>query len=180
IYTRTGDQGMTGLATGDRVAKNHLRIEAGGTIDELNSQIGVLLTTQLPTEIAQELRQIQNQLFNIGAQISQPDYQTVQLIDVEKLEQELDLLNQELPTLKEFILPGGNQAGALCHLARAVCRRAERQLYSLFIENSDLKYPLIYLNRLSDYLFVCARTLNHLNGNQEIYWSKHLPPNTPN
>ncbi len=178
IYTRTGDQGMTGLATGERVAKNHQRIEAGGCIDELNSQIGVMLSTDLPATIALELREIQHQLFNIGGQISQPDYQTVQAEEVERLEQNLDRLNDELPALKEFILPGGNQAGALCHLARAMCRRSERRLYPLFIEDTDLKYPLIYLNRLSDYLFVCARTLNRLNGNEEVYWQKHLPDNS--
>jgi cob(I)alamin adenosyltransferase len=179
IYTRTGDQGTTGLASGERVAKSHHIIEAGGAVDELNCQLGVLLSLELPAQIAQDLRHVQNQLFEIGGQISLPDYQAIQPSEIKKLEIQLDCLNAKLPPLKEFILPGGNPAGATCHLARAICRRAERRLCPLLAQDKNLQHCLTYLNRLSDYLFVCARILNHLTKNEEVYWQKGMESDQP-
>jgi len=177
IYTRTGDDGSTGMADGSRVPKDVLVIQAIGEVDELNSQLGVL-ACHVPEEFIAAVRTIQNELFNVGAELSMG----VAIIDQQRvawLEESLDELNQSLPPLKEFILPGGSLAAAHCHVARAVCRRVERVLVSLGMQtgkqtgkqaglNVHLK---AYINRLSDYLFVLARAVGRQQGADEIYWT---------
>ena len=174
IYTRTGDSGTTGLGDGSRVEKDSPRIEAIGCVDELNSLIGVLIAQNVPENIAKILTKIQHRLFDIGGELAMPGYQAIDDASVEYLEQQLDMLNSDLPPLKEFILPGGNLQAANCHHARAVCRRAERRTSHLAGMDSDTVNPALlkYLNRLSDLLFVMARVLARANGGQEVYWSK--------
>lgn len=173
IYTRTGDAGTTGLADGSRLPKWHPRIDAFGTVDETNSAIGLLLA-ELTSE--DELRpclvRIQNELFEVGAELSLPDYRRIGTAEVERLETELDTLNAELPPLKEFVLPGGNRPAALCHLARTACRRAERASCKLASEADLNEHLLRYLNRLSDLLFVAARHLARREGGQETLWER--------
>ena len=170
IYTRTGDKGTTGLAGGERVDKDSPRIEAIGDVDELNSVIGLLLTESLPEEIQTILVDVQHRLFDIGGALSMPDVVMPANNLVEAMEQSLDDMNERLQPLKEFILPGGTRAAAICHLARSVCRRAERHLIALNKHESVGDFPLQYLNRLSDLLFVIARTLNKHAGKEDIYW----------
>ena len=172
IYTRTGDDGSTGLGNGDRVSKDSLRVEAFGTVDELNSTIGVVLSKQPPEQIAGFLLEVQHDLFNLGGELCIPGHTMVNADDVAKLEQQLDLLNDDLPALKEFILPGGGEAAAHCHLARTVCRRAERRVLSLACEEDVNPVALNYLNRLSDLLFVTARCLARHESGSEILWSR--------
>ena len=131
IYTRTGDAGTTGLGDGERVAKDHPRVEAYGTVDELNSAIGVVLACDPPPDIARCLTGIQHDLFDVGGELCMPSYRAVTPTRVEELERSLDALNADLPPLKEFILPGGGRAAAACHLARTICRRAERRVWTL-------------------------------------------------
>jgi cob(I)alamin adenosyltransferase len=194
IYTRTGDKGTTGLGDGSRIPKNHERVEAMGDIDELNSLIG-LLNAELGEKdpLHPLFFEIQQQLFNLGGELCMPDYQMITPQHIAFLESELDRLNEELPALKDFILPGGNRPAAVCHLARSVCRRSERRLVSLAEfeanrsrnaiegdrktdkEHADDRWqlssqPQIYLNRLSDLLFVCARTLARRQGGNEVLW----------
>ncbi len=171
IYTRSGDAGLTGLANGERVPKSDARIEAFGTVDETNSAIGLVLSdTGLPTAVLDSLRRIQDELFDVGAELAQPDYTAVGPEYVLRLESELDELNSALPPLKEFILPGGSPAAAACHLARAICRRAERRAWT-FSEVSEVNPELLkYLNRLSDLLFVIARVLARQDGSTEVLW----------
>lgn len=173
IYTRTGDDGTTGLANGERIDKCDVRVDAYGTVDETNSAIGMILAnTDLDQRIRSALTNIQNRLFDAGAELSLPGYRAMHPEHTLELEAALDLLNDELPPLKEFILPGGNRAAAACHMARSICRRAERDVLRLARQtevNSDL---LSYLNRLSDYLFVCARTEARRHGGREVYWSR--------
>ncbi len=173
IYTRTGDDGTTGLATGERVKKTSPRVDAFGDVDELNSAIGIVLSESFThPQIRETLRRIQNVLFDLGAEMSLPGYVGVDDSAVEQLEADLDALNAELPPLKEFILPGGNRAAATCHLARSICRRAERKAWAL-AENEDVRRAsLQLLNRLSDYLFVAARSLARQDGGTEIMWEK--------
>jgi len=172
IYTRTGDDGSTGLGNGDRVAKDSLRVEAYGTVDELNSCVGIVLAKQPPEPLAGYLLDIQHDLFNLGGELCIPGHTMVTEDDVLKLEQQLDQLNEDLPSLKEFILPGGGESAAHCHLARTVCRRAERRVLSLACEEDINPVAINYLNRLSDLLFVAARVLARHENGTEVLWSR--------
>ncbi len=179
IYTRTGDGGTTGLGNGERVDKDSIRVAAYGTTDELNSHIGHLLSLDVPHAIAVALTSVQHHLFDIGGELCIPEYSVVEQDRVEWLENQLDLLNKDLPYLKEFILPGGNQPAAVCHIARTVCRRAEREVVTLARTETVNPVSLKYLNRLSDYLFVAARVILRDAGDREIYWQKQLSTQTP-
>jgi cob(I)alamin adenosyltransferase len=170
IYTRTGDDGTTGLGDGRRVRKDDLRIETIGELDELNSVLGVLLSETLPRELQTALTDVQHDLFDIGGELSVPGRNVTTESRVDFLEQLLDRLNADLPPLKEFILPGGNHAAALCQLARTVCRRVERRLVGLGKTEPVSPISLKYLNRLSDMLFVAARALNRLSGRADVLW----------
>ena len=170
IYTRTGDQGDTGLGDGARTAKDSARIEVIGTIDELNCTLGLLLaqTFEHPV-IRTALTEVQHELFDLGGELSIPGHSIITAAQVERLEQTLDTLNADLPPLREFILPGGNRAAAHTHLARAVCRRAERRIVTLTRQTEINPHAIAYLTRLSDLLFVCARTLARADGG-EVLW----------
>ena len=170
IYTRTGDDGTTGMGDGSRVEKDDPRIEAIGAVDELNSTTGFLLTHELPGSVRTSLTTIQHRLFDIGGEFSIPGTTVITTEQVEQLEQILDELNADLPALKEFILPGGTESAAACHMARAVCRRAERRSYSLGKQATINPASLKYLNRLSDLLFVVARYLNKQAGEPDVFW----------
>jgi len=173
IYTRTGDDGTTGLAGGDRVPKYDLRIEAFGTVDETSSAIALILAeSDLPERVRSLLLDVQNDLFEIGAELSMPEYRGVGADSVTALEHALDSLNADLPPLKEFVLPGGDRAAAACHLARTICRRAERRSWELAAGTSVSEDLLRYLNRLSDLLFVTARWLARRDGGSETLWQK--------
>jgi cob(I)alamin adenosyltransferase len=170
IYTRTGDDGSTGLADGTRTAKDSARIEAIGEIDELNSLIGMVLSLEPGESVESCLIDIQHDLFNLGAELSLPGNAMLTPHDVKRLERILDGFNKDLPPLKEFILPGGGAAAATCHLARSVCRRAERSLVSLSHSERVGGDALRFLNRLSDLLFVICRVLARKSSAGEIYW----------
>jgi cob(I)alamin adenosyltransferase len=170
IYTRTGDDGSTGLGDGARVDKDSPRIEAMGTVDELNCAIGVLQCHDLPEATRLALADIQHSLFDIGGELCIPGSTVITANRVDSLEQLLDLLNANLAPLKEFILPGGSPAAAACHQARAVCRRAERRAYSLSRRETINPVSIKYLNRLSDLLFVMARDLNREAGVPDVFW----------
>lgn len=170
IYTRTGDDGSTGLGDGTRVGKDHARIEAIGAVDELNSVIGLVLCEQPPDPMGQALVAIQHRLFDLGGELSMPGRQVIQDQQVGELETLLDELNGTLEPLKEFILPGGARAATLCHVARSVCRRAERRACSLAKQEAVSPVGLRYLNRLSDLLFVMARALNRAGGHGDVLW----------
>lgn len=174
IYTRTGDNGSTGLGDGTRVHKDSPRIEAIGAVDELNSAIGLLLSEGLPGTVEPALTAIQHDLFDLGGELSIPGTSLVKAARVIALEELLDMLNADLPPLQEFILPGGSRAAAACHLARAVCRRAERRVYSLSRQETINRSALEYLNRLSDLLFVIARVLARHENGSEVLW-RHRP-----
>lgn len=170
VYTRTGDDGTTGLGNGERIDKYHPRIEAIGNVDELNSTIGLLLCETVPDLVRTTLTDTQHRLFDLGGELCLPDQHFITPDMTLALEDAIERSNSELPPLKEFILPGGGRPAALCHLARAVCRRAERSLAALAaIEDLSLE-TLAYLNRLSDLLFVYARVLSRQNGNPEHTW----------
>jgi cob(I)alamin adenosyltransferase len=173
IYTRTGDDGTTGLAGGMRVPKDSARIEAIGTLDELNSHIGVVLTHPLPEEVRLCLTQVQNDLFDLGGELSVPERQALDGTYVKRLEGQLDGFNANLPPLREFILPGGSPAAAACHVARSVCRRAERGLVRFARDEALNPQVMAYVNRLSDLLFVLARVLARAQG-QEVFWQPGL------
>ena len=176
IYTRTGDDGSTGLGDGTRVPKENLRVEAYGTVDETNSAIGVILGNPgLPQEIRRALTEIQHDLFDLGGELCIPGHIMIKPAHVDRLESVLDGLNEELPPLKEFILPGGGSAAAACHLARAICRRAERRCWSLARAQNVSADALKYLNRLSDLLFVMARALARA-GDGEVVWRRSALP----
>jgi cob(I)alamin adenosyltransferase len=176
IYTKTGDDGTTGLGDGSRVAKDHLRVEAFGTIDELNCLVGLLISqSDLPENIVTTLQHIQHNLFNLGGELCAPNTYIIEASDSEQLEKKLDTLNSNLPYLKDFILPGGSMAASMCHLARAVCRRAERRMISLHQQELLSKHSLAYVNRLSDLLFVIARVLARKDGREEILWQHKKP-----
>ena len=171
IYTRTGDAGQTGLASGDRVAKHDLRIEASGTVDEANCAIGLVLSeADVPDDLRGSLGRVQNELFDLGAELSLPTHTTMHAEHLLRLEVDIDELNALLPPLEEFILPGGTRSAANCHLARAVCRRAERVTWTLNEETELNPHVLKYLNRLSDLLFVAARVLARQDGAAEVLW----------
>jgi len=175
IYTRTGDDGSTGLGDGMRVPKEHLRVEAYGTVDEANSAIGVVLATPgLPDPVRECLTDVQHDLFDLGGELCMPGYRVLEASDVERLERALDAFNEDLPPLKDFILPGGGPATAACHLARTVARRAERRVWALArVEQVAPEVPQ-YLNRLSDLLFVIARVLARHEKGSEVLW-RHRP-----
>jgi len=170
IYTRTGDNGTTGLADGSRIEKDHPCLEAMGDLDELNCVIGMILTCSLSDEIRRCLTDIQHLLFDIGAELSLPERHAVNAALVTDLETTLDKFNAALPPLKEFILSGGNPAAATCHFARAVCRRTERRLVTLNRHQAINQHSLAYINRLSDLLFVIARTLAREANPNEAQW----------
>lgn len=170
IYTRTGDNGTTGLGDGSRTDKDSLRVEAMGDVDELNAVIGVLLTESVAPGLHDTLTRIQHDLFDLGGEICIPGHAMVKAARVSALEETLDQLNERLQPLKEFILPGGSRAAAYCHLARTVCRRAERQLIRLSREEPVTPVSLQYLNRLSDLLFVMSRSLNQQAGVADVLW----------
>ncbi len=172
IYTRRGDDGSTGLANGQRVQKDSARIEAIGAVDELNSLIGVLAAMKIPNNLEAMLPKIQHHLFDVGGSLAMPNKSLLGEDAIVDLEREIDRLDAALPTLNRFILPGGTPEAAHCHNARSVCRRAERRLLAMQQsegDDSDLT-SLHYLNRLSDFLFVLARTLSRLDGGEEIFW----------
>ena len=170
IYTRTGDTGETGLGDGSRVPKDSLRVHALGEIDELNSSIGLLLAEELPANIRTALASIQHDLFDLGGEVCIPGHTSMGEEQVTRLEELLDSYNGELPPLKEFILPGGTRAASLAHLARTICRRAERALIALARAESVGNAARKYLNRLSDLLFVLGRTLNRAGGGSDVLW----------
>lgn len=171
IYTRTGDDGTTGLGDGVRVAKDDLRIEAFGTVDEANSAIGmVLAVNNIPDDIRACLMEVQHELFDLGGELSMPGYRAIQQRHVDRLEQALDAFNDNLPPLKEFILPGGGTAAAACHLARTITRRAERRAWTLAKREEVPVEITMYLNRLSDLLFVISRLLARHEGGSEVLW----------
>jgi cob(I)alamin adenosyltransferase len=170
IYTRTGDKGTTGLGDGSRVDKDSLRVETFGTVDELNSLVGLILASDLDELVRNCLTRTQHELFDLGGELCMPGYTLVPDICVDQLEADLDNFNQDLPPLKDFILPGGSESAARCHLARTVCRRAERLLVSLAKIEDINEVSLRYLNRLSDLLFVIARVLARSHGGSEVLW----------
>ena len=170
IYTRTGDQGDTGLGDGARVPKDDPRIGAIGDIDETNSVLGILLTDTLPAALREILTRIQHELFDLGGELSLPGQAILDAGHVARLEADLDAINAQLPPLQEFILPGGTPAAAHCHLARSICRRAERSVYHLSRQETVNPHALAYLNRLSDLLFVAARSLCRSTGVEDVYW----------
>ena len=173
IYTKTGDKGTTSLATGERVAKTDVRIEAYGTVDELNSWIGALRagvqnTDRFADGIQTELAWLQNKLFNLGAALSGAPGEWIEDADVQQLEQWIDAMQAVVPPMRAFILPAGNEVVTRCHICRTVCRRAERRM----IEAQSGEKELRFINRLSDYLFVLSRYLGHQNGEKEEKWNK--------
>ncbi len=170
IYTRTGDDGTTSLGDGSRSTKESTRIEAIGTVDELNSCIGVLLTENLEPEMRDNLENIQHDLFDLGGDLSIPGRVSMNIAQVTNLEDKLDQYNSTVPALKEFILPSGTRAAALCHVSRTVCRRAERCVIRLSRTETVAPFIIQYLNRLSDFLFVLCRILNHQQGVGDVLW----------
>ncbi|TNF32758.1 MAG: cob(I)yrinic acid a,c-diamide adenosyltransferase [Gammaproteobacteria bacterium] len=170
IYTRTGDKGTTGMGDGSRVDKDSLRVAAIGDTDELNSVIGMVICKCKDGLVKETLITIQHDLFNLGGQLTMPECSLITEARVQWLEQTLDQMNENLPPLKEFILPGGGEAAAHCHLARTVCRRAERTLVSLAREFEFTQHIMAYINRLSDLLFVACRVLSREAGEAEVYW----------
>lgn len=175
IYTKTGDKGETGLFGGKRLPKNHCRIEAYGTVDELNSFVGLVRDCVSEKVVRASLREIQDRLFTIGANLARDPSQLTTTLDigekdVQLLENEIDEMNEFLSPLKNFVLPGGNSTVSFCHLARCVCRRAERMVVALSVKETVEPILIVYLNRLSDYLFVLSRKLGKDLGAEEIVW----------
>jgi cob(I)alamin adenosyltransferase len=170
IYTRTGDGGTTGLGDGSRVDKDCLRVAAFGTVDELNSLLGLILTCDLSESVRDCLTRLQHELFDLGGELCMPGYELIPDAYVGQLESDLDRFNEDLTPLKDFILPGGSEAAARCHLARTVCRRAERALVTMTREEDVNEASVRYLNRLSDLLFVIARVLARAGGGAEVIW----------
>jgi len=179
IATRTGDKGETGLGDGTRVAKDSARIQALGDIDELNSALGVLLAEKLPGKLAAELLRIQHGLFDLGGEVCIPGHSMMTTAHVLHLDALLEAYNHRLPPLKEFILPGGGRPAALAHLARTVCRRAERSLVALGRAEHVGAFGLQYLNRLSDLLFVLGRVLNRAARRGDVLWRHERRKNGP-
>jgi cob(I)alamin adenosyltransferase len=171
ITTRTGDDGTTGLADGSRLPKNHPRIALTGSLDELNSHLGVLIAETLPDDVSEELLRIQSDLFDLGGVIASPGA-PCDAGKLARLDAAITKYNADLPPLKEFILPGGSRTAALCHVARTVARRAERDYLQLTQNETAPQEGLQYLNRLSDLLFVLSRVLNRAAGQQETLWQR--------
>ena len=173
IYTRTGDDGTTGLGDGNRTPKDSTRVEAYGTVDEANSAIGLVLAADtVPDRIRVCLTEVQHDLFELGGELCIPGYSAVTQEFIDRLENDLDAFNAELPRLKEFILPGGSPAAAACHLARTIVRRAERRVITLSKVDDIRPEAIKYLNRLSDLLFVAARTLALAENGKETLWNR--------
>jgi len=173
IYTRTGDDGTTGLGDGSRVTKDCLRVDAFGTVDEANSAIGVVLSYEsVPSDVRKVLTEVQHDMFELGGELCIPGHSAITDDFITRLETDLDALNADLPALKEFILPGGGQAAAACHLARTIVRRAERVTTTLAASETVRPEVLRYLNRLSDLLFVIARVLSRAESGQEVLWNR--------
>jgi cob(I)alamin adenosyltransferase len=173
IYTKTGDDGTTGLGDGSRVSKDCMRVEAYGTVDEANSAIGLVLANEsVPGDIRRCLTEVQHDLFELGGELCIPGHEAIESHFVERLERDLDRLNADLPPLKDFILPGGGQAAASCHLARTIVRRAERRVHTLQTNEVVRAEAMHYLNRLSDLLFVIARVLARIESGQEVIWNR--------
>ena len=170
IATRTGDNGTTGLGDNTRVSKDSLRVRAMGDVDELNSQIGMLLCESMPTGVRELLVEIQHQLFNLGGELSIPGFELLKADALLVLDQALEQYNSGLPKLQEFILPAGTRAASQAHVCRTVARRAERAVVALGAAESVKDAPRQYLNRLSDLLFVLARVLNRMDGGDDVYW----------
>lgn len=170
IYTRTGDDGSTGLGDGNRVGKDSARVAAYGTVDEANSAIGVVLACALADDVRTLLTAIQHQMFDLGGELCIPGHAAIHDADIDALEQHLDHYNDTLPALKDFILPAGGEAAARCHLARTIVRRAERETVALSRQDAVRPQAVRYLNRLSDLLFVLARVLARADGQGEVLW----------
>jgi len=170
IYTRTGDKGTTGLGDGSRVQKDNLRVEAFGTVDELNSAVGLVLAAKLPIGIQSILNRVQHELFDLGGELCMPGTRLIPGSYIDDLEADLDMLNENLSPLKDFILPGGSESAARCHLARTVCRRAERRVVALARDEDVNEATIRYLNRLSDFLFVAARVIVLADDGSEVLW----------
>lgn len=171
IYTRTGDDGSTGLGDGSRTGKDSLRVTAYGTVDEANSAIGVLLAVQMADDVRALLTGVQHQLFDLGGELCIPGHAAIDDADIDALERHLDHYNDGLPALKDFILPAGGEAAARCHLARTIVRRAERETVALARVEDVRPQAVRYLNRLSDLLFVLARVLARADGHGEVLWN---------
>jgi cob(I)alamin adenosyltransferase len=171
IYTKTGDDGTTGLGDGSRVAKDSARVAAYGTVDEANSCIGLVLAAEIPDAVRSLLVSVQHQMFDLGGELCIPGHAAIFDADIERLEQHLDAFNDPLPPLKDFILPGGGEAAARCHVARTVVRRAERETVTLSRHDAVRPEAIRYLNRLSDLLFVLARVLARASGHGEVLWN---------
>ena len=178
ITTRTGDDGSTGLGDGSRVPKDAARVEALGDVDELNSQIGVLLAEDLPADVSAFFNEVQHGLFDLGGELSIPGYTAVTDAHLAALDTAIDHYNSALPPLKEFILPAGSRAASLCHVARTVCRRAERRVVTLARNEPVSPLAVQYLNRLSDLLFILSRVLNRHAGGADVCWQpkRHTSP----
>lgn len=177
IATRTGDDGTTGLGDNRRVSKNSLRVHAMGEVDELNSQIGVLLSEDMPDAVRHLLVEVQHQLFNLGGELSIPGYELLKADALLLLDNALAEHNATLPKLQEFILPAGSRAAALAHVCRTVARRAERAVVELGAEEALNPTPRQYLNRLSDLMFVLSRVLNRMHGGDDVYWKSERMQN---
>jgi cob(I)alamin adenosyltransferase len=172
IYTKTGDDGTTGLGDGTRVSKDSARVAAYGTVDEANSAIGVLLAAEgVPQDIRDLLTMVQHQMFDLGGELCIPGHAAIEDADIARLEERLDHYNDPLPALKDFILPAGGEAAARCHLARTIVRRAERECVTLSHHDAVRPQAIRYLNRLSDLLFVLARVLARHAGQTEVVWN---------
>ena len=170
IATRTGDNGTTGLGDNTRVSKDSLRVHAMGDVDELNSNIGVLLCEEMPPDVRELLVEVQHQLFNLGGELSIPGFELLKAEAVALLDVALEKYNATLPRLAEFILPAGSRAASIAHVCRTVARRAERAVVALGAVEPMKDAPRQYLNRLSDLLFVLSRVLNRMNGGDDVYW----------
>ncbi|MET0507713.1 MAG: cob(I)yrinic acid a,c-diamide adenosyltransferase [Burkholderiaceae bacterium] len=179
IATRTGDDGTTGLGDGSRVPKNAARVAAMGDVDELNSTLGVLAAEPLPEAVATALARIQHDLFDLGGELSIPGFENLKADSVERLDRLLAQFNADLPRLEEFILPGGSRPAALAHVSRTVCRRAERAVVALGLAEPVRPMLRHYLNRLSDLLFVLARTINRAEGGSDVLWQREPAPADP-
>ena len=178
VYTKTGDKGTTALVGGTRVAKTHVRLEAYGTVDELNAQLGLLVTYLTEERDKITVLNVQNKLFTIGSHLAtdqdKMELREASIVTIEhitELEQEIDRIDEALPSLRAFVIPGGSRGSAVCHVCRTVCRRAERRILALGEEYKISPEVLSYMNRLSDYLFVLSRRINIVEETSEIFWN---------